>query len=81
MDQVKLNEYYKELIQKLRNISTKIIELNDLYNPAINVMNDSLVIDEKVIGQKELENVKKQSNIIKNELINQIIPNLKAKIK
>jgi hypothetical protein len=39
------------------------------------------VIDEKVIGQKELENVKKQSNIIKNELINQIIPNLKTKIK
>ena len=81
MDQIKMNEYYKELIVKLTQISNKIVELNDLYDPFINFMNDSLIIDGKIIGKEEIDLIKKHCHNIKEELMSSIIPDIKYRIK
>lgn len=73
-------EQYRILYQKYQNIKNKLNNIEDLYEDLFSNIKEGLIIDNKVFLHDNLNNIKKSINNVKNETINEIIPNINNKI-
>ena len=79
MDEL-IKEQYRVLYQKYQNIKNKLNNIEDLYEDLFLNIKEGLVIDNKVFLHDNLNNIKKSISNVKNETINDIIPNINNKI-
>ena len=75
-----LKEQYLILKDKMNVIKNEINELEDIYEDLIINIKDSFMINDKIIFEDSFDEIKKDLNTIKEETINEVIPNINNKI-
>ena len=80
MNEEILKEEYLILRDKMNIIKKDIIELEDIYEDLIINIKDSFMINDKIIFEESFDDIKKDLNTIKEDIINEVIPTINNKI-
>ena len=80
MNEEILKEEYLILRDKMNIIKKDIIELEDIYEDLIINIKDSFMINDKIIFEDSFNDIKKDLNTIKEDIINEVIPTINNKI-
>lgn len=75
-----LKQEYIILRDKLYIIKKNLIELEDIYEDLIINVKDNFMIDNKIIFEENFDKIKTVLKTIKEETLNEIIPNINDKI-
>ncbi len=70
---------YKQLLNKLYQIKNKYQDLEIAYDDLNNCIKENLLINNKNIVEDEFSKIKKNSDLLKEELVNTIIPSINSK--
>lgn len=65
---------YRILRKKLYGIKEEIEELNKTWEEVISSMKKSLLIDDKIVEESNMETVNKTNHLILNDLSTKVIP-------
>lgn len=74
MDEEAVKIKYRNLLNKLYIIKNKYEELDDAYDDLNSTIKNNMLIDDKIIDQDELEQIKHDINNQESGLNNTIIP-------
>lgn len=74
-----LRARYRNLRSRVLQIRNRLSRLNSHHNKLINIMNDALLIDGKIVDEKNLEKINDGVNDIISEIYNSVIPSINGK--
>lgn len=78
-DEILRRKYYN-LRSKLYNIENRLESIEESYNDLKNKINESFLIDDKIVKQTLFKSLGEECQDIYNELSNRIIPRINNKI-
>lgn len=71
---------YRVLQKNLYTIKNRLFELEDIYENTISNVKNSFLIDKKIVFEEEFNQIKMDFTSIKEQTLNEIIPNINNKI-
>lgn len=80
MENEVLRARYRILRSKVLQIRGRISRLNSHHNKLINIMNDTLLIDDKIVEENNLEIISDGIGNIIDEIYNSVLPSINSKI-
>ena len=80
MNDEMLRVNYRILKDRLNVIKGKMNLLDDLYEDLVLTIKDSFCVDDDLVFEEELSNIKKDYIYINNELVSDVIPYVNNKI-
>lgn len=80
MNDYLLRQKYKRLKLKVSKIANELVEVNDIHDEVILNMKQTLLINDSIVMNKVLDDIKATNDKNINEISNEVIPMINKKI-
>lgn len=79
-DDTLLKVKYTQLYNELKSIKDKLNDLDMVYNELNNALKETLMLDDKIIEEDMFKSIKEETNSIRSELVDFIIPEVSKRM-